>query len=143
MKFFFVAGRCMCRVERELGVQAFLKKVKAQLSEEQLDEFRREASSFLQGVTDGPSYHRLVVSLGLGAMVPEMAALLPDEDRRAELLSAHSAAQQFDLAADAAAAHAMQFGSWQCNRRGLCLLSVVCWVTRQGFFVFLLVQNLI
>ena len=57
-----------------------------------------------------------MVSLGLGAMVPEMAALLPDEDRRAELLSAHSAVQESDLAADAAAAHAMQFGSWQCNR---------------------------
>lgn len=51
-------------------------------------------------------------------MVSEMAALLPDEDRRAELLSAHSAAQQAecDLASDAAAAHAMQFGTWQCNR---------------------------
>ncbi len=97
-------------------MQAFLRKVKAQLSEEQLDEFRREASNFLQGATDGPTYYRLVVSLGLGAMVPEMAALLPDEDRRAELLSAHSAVQESDLAADAAAAHAMQFGSWQCNR---------------------------
>ena len=115
--------------ERELGAQALLKKVKAQLSEEQLDEFRREASNFLQGGTDGPSYYSLVVSLGLGAMVPEMAALLPHEDRRAELLSAHSAAQQFGQAADAAAAHAMQFGSWQCNRCCLCLISVVSWGT--------------
>lgn len=99
-------------------MQALLKKIKAQLSEEQLHSFRREASSFLQGTTDAQSYLRLVVSLGLGSMVPEMAALLPDEDRRAELLSAHSAAQraEHDLAADAAAAHAMQFGSWQCNR---------------------------
>ena len=107
-------------------MQAFLRKVKAQLSEEQLDEFRREASNFLQGATDGPSYYRLVVSLGLGAMVPEMAALLPDEDRRAELLSAHSAAQESDLAADAAAAHAMQFGSWQCNRCGLIFSITAC-----------------
>ena len=99
-------------------MQALLKKIKAQLNEEQLHSFRREASSFLQGTTDAQSYLRLVVSLGLGSMVPEMAALLPDEDRRAKLLSAHSAAQraEHELAADAAAAHAMQFGSWQCNR---------------------------
>ena len=113
--------------ERAPDAQALLRKVKAQLSEEQLDEFRREASSFLQGATDGLTYYSLVVSLGLGAMVPEMAALLPDEDRRAELLSAHSAAQQRDLAADAAVAHAMQFGSWQCNRSSL-FSSMICWV---------------
>ena len=109
-------------------MQALLKQIKAQLSEEQLTDFRREASNFLQGDIDAPSYHELVVSLGLGAMVPEMAALLPDEDRRAELLSAHSAAQQAErnLAGDAAAAHAMQFGSWTCNRcnlRDICMTS--------------------
>ena len=95
-----------------------MKRIKAQLSEEQLDQFRAEASSFLQGGIGAAAYHELVVSLGLGSLVPEMAALLPDPDRRAELLSVHSAAQQAeqDLAADAAAAHAMQFGSWQCSR---------------------------
>ncbi|CAK0783675.1 hypothetical protein CVIRNUC_006874 [Coccomyxa viridis] len=101
--------------------KALMKRIKTQLSEEQLDQFRAEASSFLQGGIGASAYHELVVSLGLGSLVPEMAALLPDPDRRAELLSVHSAAQQAeqDLAADAAAAHAMQFGSWQCSRCSL------------------------
>ena len=101
-----------------------MKKIKAQLSEEQLDQFRAEASKFLVGFTGASAYHGLVVSLGLGSMVPEMAALLPDPERRAQLLSVHSTAQQAeqDLAVDAAAAHAMQFGSWQCSR---CYLSHV------------------
>ena len=47
-----------------------------------LDAFRREAAAYMRGETDAATYCGTVASLGLGSLVPDMAALLPDPRQR-------------------------------------------------------------
>jgi hypothetical protein len=100
------------------SAQELLQKIRTRLDEDGLNAFRREAAAYMRGSVDAASYYAAVSSLGLSSLVPEMAALLPDPDKRAQLLSMHSAAES--SAADAAAvSRAARFGSWQCSRCGL------------------------
>lgn len=70
-------------------MQALIEKIKKQLDQKKFTEFRSEAGKFMSGSIDAATYHRQVVTLGLAPLVPEMASLLPDPLKRAELLSVH------------------------------------------------------
>lgn len=99
--------------------QALMEKIRGRLDEEDLGVFRNHAAAYMRGDTDAHSYYAVVDSLGLGPLVPEMAALLPDAGKRAELLSLHGAAAASPSDAAAAAIHASQNASWQCSRCSL------------------------
>lgn len=71
------------------GVQALIEKIKRQLGPIMFTEFRQEAGKFMSGAIDAETYHREVASLGLASLIPEMASLLPEPLKRAELLSVH------------------------------------------------------
>lgn len=96
-----------------------MEKVRARLDSAELDTFRIHAAAYMRGDTDAQSYYAVVASLGLGPLVPEMAALLPDGHKRAELLSLHVAAATSPAGAAAAAMAAQQSASWQCPRCSL------------------------
>lgn len=72
-------------------MQVLIEKVKRQLDAKKFGEFRAEAVRFASGDLSAAEYHTYVASLGLAALVPEMASLLPDAMKRAELLSVHEA----------------------------------------------------
>lgn len=74
------------------NVQALLEKVKRQLDAKRFMEFRQSVAAFMRGETDATVYHKIVETLGLAHLVPEMASLLPEPSKRAALLSAHEAA---------------------------------------------------
>lgn len=99
--------------------QALMEKIRGRLDAEDLTTFRSHAAAYMRGDTDAHSYYAVVDSLGLGPLVPEMAALLPDAGKRAELLSLHGAAAASPSDAAAAAVHASQNASWQCARCSL------------------------
>lgn len=86
----------MCRListpslNREM--QALLDKVRRQLDEEALADFKAQSALFFQGQRDTQNYLEYVVSLGLATLVPEIASLMPDADKRSSLLSAYKAA---------------------------------------------------
>ena len=71
--------------------QILIEKVKRQLDARRFAEFRQEAAKFLHGEINAEAYHQHVCALGLFSLVPEMASLLPDPMKRAELLSVHEA----------------------------------------------------
>ncbi|EIE25131.1 hypothetical protein COCSUDRAFT_46598 [Coccomyxa subellipsoidea C-169] len=99
--------------------KALMEKIRGRLDAEDLTTFRSHAAAYMRGDTDAHSYYAVVDSLGLGPLVPEMAALLPDAGKRAELLSLHGAAAASPSDAAAAAVHASQNASWQCARCSL------------------------
>ena len=72
-------------------MQILIEKVKRQLDARRFAEFRQEAAKFLHGEINAEAYHQHVCALGLYSLVPEMASLLPDPMKRAELLSVHEA----------------------------------------------------
>jgi hypothetical protein len=107
-------------------VQALLDKVRARCDAAALDTFRREAHAYVAGGTPAAAYHAAVVGLGLGPLVPEMAALLTDAPRRNALLAEHRRHYAGGApggpaggwvppeAAAAGAAHAAATASWRC-----------------------------
>lgn len=66
-----------------------MEKVRRQLSGEAFTEFRQQSSAFMRGGLTATELHRRVVALGAAAVVPELAALCPDANKRAQLLEAH------------------------------------------------------
>ena len=59
------------------------------LDEELLAEFKVQSGRFASGQLTSSGYHSFAVSLGLASLIPEIAALLPDAAKRAELLAEH------------------------------------------------------
>ena len=66
--------------------------MKLQLDADGFTAFRQEAGRYMRSELSAGNYHSKVVGLGLASLVPEMAALLPDATKRAELLSVHERA---------------------------------------------------
>ena len=116
-----VLGYTACSVLHQVWrvPQALMERIRGQLDEEDLGTFRSHAAAYMRGDTDAESYYVTVASLGLASLVPDMAALLPDPLKRGELLSLHSAAAASPSDAAAAAVHASQNASWQCQRCSL------------------------
>ena len=74
-----------------------MEKVRQRLDDETVADFKEQSANFAQGQLNADSYHDFMLSLGLAALVPDIAALLPDAQKRADLLAAHRA--QFATAA--------------------------------------------
>ena len=53
--------------------------------------FREVSGSYRAGRMASDAYHQYTVSIGLGDVVPRLAALLPDDEKRMELMILHSA----------------------------------------------------
>ena len=80
-----------------------MEKIRQRIDSSGLDTFRREAAAYMRGESDAAAYYGTVASLGLSSLVPDMAALLPDQTKRAALLSMHSAAHAANGSSTAAA----------------------------------------
>eukprot|EP00879_Flechtneria_rotunda_P019552 GHRR01020539.1.p1 GENE.GHRR01020539.1~~GHRR01020539.1.p1 ORF type:complete len:855 (+),score=361.96 GHRR01020539.1:259-2823(+) len=115
--------------ELKAANKALIERCKAALSEEGFRDFREQSGKFMQGDVSAGAYHKRVVQLGLLQLVPQLAALCPDADKRAALVTAHRQYLQ-DYDPDAAAAgkgwvppeaamaalqEVEQQGSWACE----------------------------
>lgn len=58
--------------------QALMDRVRARVGEDGEASLRREAARYVRGEASAAAYHAHAVALGLAALVPEMAALLPN-----------------------------------------------------------------
>ena len=76
---------CSCPVL----VQAVIDKVRQRVSPEDFSQFKQESGRFLRGDASAKGFHTKVVSLGLAALLPELAALCPDATKRNDLLEVH------------------------------------------------------
>ncbi|KAF8068299.1 GLG1 [Scenedesmus sp. PABB004] len=75
--------------ELKAANRALIERCRAQLSEREFATFREQSGAYMQGGVSAGAYHKRVVQLGLLALVPQLAALCPDAERRAALLGAH------------------------------------------------------
>ena len=66
-------------------------KVRQRVSASDFSQFKQESGRFLRGDASARDFHTQVVSLGLAALLPELAALCPDADKRNDLLEVHRA----------------------------------------------------
>lgn len=69
-----------------------MEKVRRQLSTEAFAAFREDSGAFMRGALTAGELHQRVAALGAAAEVPQLAALCPDADKRAQLLEAHRCA---------------------------------------------------
>ncbi len=70
-------------------LQAVIDKVRQRVSPEDFSHFKQQSGSFMRGDASAKDFHTQVVSLGLAALLPELAALCPDPLKRSDLLSVH------------------------------------------------------
>eukprot|EP00878_Enallax_costatus_P026351 GHUV01028280.1.p1 GENE.GHUV01028280.1~~GHUV01028280.1.p1 ORF type:complete len:820 (+),score=339.54 GHUV01028280.1:679-3138(+) len=115
--------------ELKAANKALIERCKAALSEEGFQDFRQQSAAFMQGAMSAEDYHSHVVQLGLASLVPQLAALCPDEDKRSALVAAHKQHLESGTpssaggrgwvppeAAMAALQEVEQKGSWPCER---------------------------
>lgn len=81
-------------------------KVRRQLSAEAFADFREQSGAFMRGALTAGKLHRRVAALGAAAVVPQLAALCPDADKRTQLLEAHRCPLP---------AHSDEFGACRCH----------------------------
>lgn len=60
--------------------------------EELVAAFKQQSALFGRGELQASAYHAYAAALGLAPLIPEIASLLPDANRRADLLAAHRSA---------------------------------------------------
>jgi hypothetical protein len=70
-------------------LQAVTDKVRQRVSPEDFSHFKQQSGSFMRGDASAKDFHTQVVSLGLAALLPELAALCPDPLKRSDLLAVH------------------------------------------------------
>ena len=69
-------------------------KARRLLSDGNFAAFRQASSEFMAGSMDATELHRRTEALGAAALVPDVAALCPDPNKRRQLLAAYRAAAQ-------------------------------------------------
>ncbi|DBA77810.1 hypothetical protein WJX77_007039 [Trebouxia sp. C0004] len=106
--------------------KAVIDKVRQRVSPEDFSHFKQQSGSFMRGDASAKDFHTQVVSFGLAALLPELAALCPDPLKRSDLLTVHRSTFVAESAtkggggwvppeaAAAAADHADRFSSWTC-----------------------------
>ncbi|DBA67661.1 TPA: hypothetical protein ACH3X2_001255 [Trebouxia sp. C0005] len=106
--------------------KAVIDKVRQRVSPEDFSQFKQQSGSFMRGDASAKDFHTQVVTLGLAALLPELAALCPDPLKRSDLLAVHRSTFVAESAAKAgggwvppeaaaaAADHATRFSSWTC-----------------------------
>ncbi len=70
-------------------LQAVIDKVRQRVSPEDFSHFKQQSGNFMRGDASAKDFHTQVVSLGLAALLPELAALCPDPLKRSDLLAVH------------------------------------------------------
>ena len=70
-------------------MQAVIDKVRQRVSPEDFIQFRQQSGLFVRGEASAQAFHSQVVSLGLAALLPDLAALCPDPTKRTDLLEVH------------------------------------------------------
>ncbi|WIA10933.1 hypothetical protein OEZ85_011098 [Tetradesmus obliquus] len=75
--------------ELKAANKALIERCKALLSEAGFKAFREQSGAFMQGGVTAGKYHSHCVELGLTSLVPQLAALCPDADKRGALIAAH------------------------------------------------------
>ncbi|KAF6252767.1 hypothetical protein COO60DRAFT_1274132 [Scenedesmus sp. NREL 46B-D3] len=75
--------------ELKAANKALIERCKALLSEAGFKEFREQSGAFMQGGVSAGKYHTHCVQHSLTSLVPQLAALCPDADKRAALITAH------------------------------------------------------
>lgn len=76
-------------MNRPAVLQAVTDKVRQRLSPDDFVLFRQKSSLYMRGAAAADAYHAEVVGLGLAALLPDLAALCPDENKRNALLEVH------------------------------------------------------
>lgn len=76
----------------KVGVQAVIDKVRQRVSPEDFAHFKQQSGLFMRGEASAQAFHSQVVSLGLAALLPDLAALCPDATKRTDLLEVHRTA---------------------------------------------------
>lgn len=71
------------------NLQAVIDKVRQRVSPEDFSQFKQQSGSFMRGDASAKDFHTQVVTLGLAALLPELAALCPDPLKRSDLLAVH------------------------------------------------------
>ena len=80
---------CKMYTDVEHHLQAVIDKVRQRVSPEDFSHFKQQSGSFMRGDASAKDFHTQVVSLGLAALLPELAALCPDPLKRNDLLAVH------------------------------------------------------
>ena len=70
-------------------MQAVTDKVRQRLTPEDFALFKQKSSLYMRGAAAADAYHAEVVALGLAALLPDLAALCPDQAKRNALLEVH------------------------------------------------------
>ena len=70
-------------------MQAVIDKARQRVSPEDFIQFRQQSGLFVRGEASAQAFHSQVVSLGLAALLPDLAALCPDATKRTDLLEVH------------------------------------------------------
>ena len=70
-------------------MQAVIDQVRQRVSPEDFTQFRQQSGLFMRGEASAQAFHHQVVSLGLAALLPDLAALCPDATKRTDLLQVH------------------------------------------------------
>ena len=70
-------------------LQAVIDKVRQRVSPEDFIHFKQQSGLFMRGEASAQAFHIQVVSLGLAALLPDLAALCPDATKRTDLLEVH------------------------------------------------------
>merc|ERR1712178_88251 len=61
--------------------------------------FRELSAKYRAGHLSSEEYYYYTISIGLGTLIPKLAALLPDDEKRVELMILHSAWETSDRSA--------------------------------------------
>lgn len=69
--------------------QALIEKARRQLSEADFAAFKQDSGQFMAGRLPAAALHSRIEALGVASLVPELAALCPDAQKRAQLLQVH------------------------------------------------------
>ena len=80
-------------------LQAVIDKVRQRVSAEDFSQFKQDSGRFMRGDASANDFHAQVMSLGLAALLPELAALCPDPVKRSDLLQVHRSTFVSDAAA--------------------------------------------
>lgn len=70
-------------------MQAVIDKVRQRVSPDDFSQFKQESGRFMRGDASAKDFHSQVISLGLAALLPDLAALCPDPIKRTDLLAVH------------------------------------------------------
>ena len=70
-------------------LQSLIEKARQQLSMADFSAFKQDSGQFMAGRLPAATLHSRIQALGMSSLVPDLAALCPDAQKRKELLQVH------------------------------------------------------